>query len=122
MKFNTFENCVKEYSSFDGWKEELGPQREKYGSMFSRSVIIEGAFPEYDMAEKWLTENVGPKSGTTWRDIWFGKTGYDYGFWEFFFKEKDFYSKFLKEVPKFYGIGPKGKWKTEGYNNFIDLP
>src|SRR5581483_8404845 len=106
-------------------------------------VIVEGAYPEFDMATKWCIDRIGPTDETNnwkeiksktgdyepiqfvknghWSNLWFDKIGYDYGFSEFYFKEDKDLRAFTEALPSFYGTGPKGRWKTEGYEKFIDF-
>jgi hypothetical protein len=56
------------------------------------------------------------KKEDKWTKIFYSKIGYDYGYFEYFFKTETDANSFSKEVPNFYGQYPTGKWKTDGYD------
>lgn len=124
MKINTFEGCVKIYNNDlkeqGGWDTEDNKKRSSSLETFPHSVIVEGNYLEYDVAEKWVTKNISPKD-EKWTDLWYGKIGYDYGFWEFFFENKEDAEKFKESVRIFYAETSGKKWKTEGYDKHIEL-
>ena len=120
MKINTFEECLNEYNSFNGWEPENDTDRSEKAKEFPYSVIVEGAYLENDMAQKWCLDNIGKKD-ENWADLWYGKIGYDYGFWELFFKNQKDADFFKNTVPTFYAETVAGKWRTDGYENHIDM-
>lgn len=135
MKINTLENFIKD----NYWNEEYEEARKNVATFFQFSVIVEGAIVEYSMAIDWCIKNIGIRNTNLrkfyenaeqenikngqWTEIWYDKIGYDYGFSEFFFKNEEDLKKFKSEISNFYGVEPQTnkKWKTNGYNNFIDL-
>ena len=121
MRENNYEACVKTYQDIGDFEEELHAQRSATLKLLPHSVIAEGSYPELDMADQWLHTNVGNESENTWQKIWYGKIAYDYGFTEYFFKDATIQRKFADEIKNFYGEGPKGKWKTDGHDKYIDL-
>jgi hypothetical protein len=143
MVISTIENCVREYRTFDGWDAEYDIKREQFLASFANSVTVEGDYSELDMAVNWCLANLGPADiGSTWRHVedsagicleiavvengqwanqWFYKTSYDCGFMEFYFKTSADLEWFAGAVPSFFGVGPKGKWKTEGCGNVVYL-
>jgi hypothetical protein len=143
MIVNTFENCVEEYRSFNGWDAEYDLLREQLLTSFPHSVTVEGDSAELDMAVEWCLVNTGAADiASTWKHVtdsaghsqeiavaengqwanqWFYKTGYDYGFMEFYFRTPPDLERFVKAVPSFFGLGPKGKWRTEGYERVVYL-
>ena len=120
MRTSTLADCGKLYSKNSGWQEMKNQRTEKLNT-HPFSVIVEGAFPELDMAEKWLQDFIGPDTDDIWKKMWFGKITYDYGFMEFYFKDNSSLNKFSSEIPSFYGTGPDGKWKTDGSEKFTPL-
>ena len=56
-----------------------------------------------------------------WANQWFYKTRYDYGFMEFYFRTPADLERFVKAVPSFFGLGPTGKWRTEGSEKVVYL-
>lgn len=121
MRESTYETCVKTYSEFGLWEEDVNKQRSKKFESLPFSVVAEGAFPELDMADEWLLKHVGDESENTWQRIWYGKFDYDYGFTEYFLKDETTRQKFVDEIPHFYGVGPDGKWKTDGHENYVNF-
>jgi hypothetical protein len=124
MKVNTFEKCVKSYNenfkNQGGWDAEDNLKRIETLRIFPYSIIVEGNYLEHDMATQWNNTNFGLRE-EKWTDLWYGKIDYDYGFWEFFFKEKKHVEMFEKAVDTFYAETAVGKWKTDSDNKHIDL-
>lgn len=118
MKLNSYLECVKSYGN--DWDKEDDIKRQKILKSFPYSYIIEGAYPEYETASKWCLKEFEAKEAK-WTDLWYGKTGYDYGFWEFFFKDKQDAESFKKAITGFYAETAAGKWKTDGYGKHINL-
>lgn len=118
MKINSYSECKKNYGN--EWDKEDGIKRQKIIKSFPYPFIAEGVYLEYETASKWCLKKFGAKEAK-WTDLWYGKTGYDYGFWEFFFKNEQDAESFKKAVNDFYVETAKGKWKTEGYNKYIEL-
>ena len=55
-------------------------------------------------SEKAYIEQKVPKHGHegTWKSLWLGKSGYDYGFSEYYFKNQTDWDRFLAAVPVFH--------------------
>lgn len=126
MKVNTLDNCRAIYKSYKSWEYdqyEVEKQRENILREFPVSVLVEGNCLEYDMVVEWLKKNIGAKNDA-WMEIWYGKFDYDYGFWEFFFKDKKYADVFRDFVPLAYADATSQggkKWRTDGHDGFIDL-
>ncbi len=94
-------------------------ERIKMLSAYTRSVIFEGSFLEYDNAEKWVKENIDDSPVNF---LFYGKLGYDYGFFEISFKEESHAKKLSQVIPTLFTTFPNGKTeKTAGMDNFIEL-
>ena len=125
MKISTYENCFTSYTdNWSGWQSNFDVERKNSFLMFPYSVIIEGSFSDIDIAEAWCLKQVGKVDITSdmfflknyagkleeikrtknglWKIYFYGKTSYDYGFCEFFFREKIDLEKFQKAVPNFF--------------------
>jgi hypothetical protein len=74
-------------------------KREKLLAEYKYSVIVECGHMEYDNLNKWMKQNIqtGP-----FKEIYYGKTDYDYGFVEFFLTEKIQEEKLRLAVPNIY--------------------
>ena len=88
---------------------------------FPHALLVDGAFLEYDMAEGWLKQNVGERE-KEWFDHFYGKISYDHGCWKIFFSNEADMHSFSDTVEGFYGEVNGVRWKTDGWENYIDLP
>ncbi len=85
MKTESFQKMESEYKTENGKLEvEYLEERTKMLSRFKYSVIIEGEHSEFDNLDKWIKQNIN-QNGI--ENIYYGKTGYDYGFAEYFTNE-----------------------------------
>jgi hypothetical protein len=92
---------------------------------YSYSVIVEGQYNEHDSLDSWIKQNF--EVGTI-LNIWLSKTGYDYGFGEYFTKEKEIEEKLRTIIPNIYFEARD--WDTKnlhatrsnGYGNYINSP
>jgi len=67
------------------------------------SVILEGGYLELDSLNKWIDVNLS-YDPIKW--LFYGKTGYDYGFAEYFFSEESNAQDVSKIVSNIYTIFP----------------
>jgi hypothetical protein len=129
MKTATLTECKDAYKNLlvsDRGPEviETAAERENTLKSFPHSVIVESSFLEHDEAIRWGEIKFGVLSEDTsgkWKELWYAKTGYDYGFWEFFFKDNDDCLAFEKEMPNFFATVDGKKWRTEGVDTHIDV-
>jgi hypothetical protein len=97
-------------------------EREKLLSKYNYSIIVELSYLEFDTLEKWMKLNI---SEDPVEQVWYGKTGYDFGFVEFFVHEEEQYHKMAQHIPNIYTIYPDA-YPTEkisrsfGYNEEIE--
>ena len=108
---------VKEYESRPIDADDLN-ERKEILSRQGYSVIVEGGFLEFDNADKWINENLHIDSISS---MFYGKTGYDFGFMEYFFDNEAASELFRKEVTHIYTVYPDGSYtKSDGYDK--DIP
>lgn len=135
MKKNTYENCVEEYKGFSDWNNQFNFDRDKILKDLTFSIVTEGLSDELLMAVQWCLDNIGKRKDSIgenynfrklhentpdglWTELWYGKTGYDYGFSEFFFQNENDLNNFVLQIPNFYATDSNGdKWKTNGVDN-----
>ena len=117
MLVRSYKEMLKEYKIEDLISDDK-EERIKLLIENKYSVIFEGDFLELDNAEKWVQQNFNKNSVTY---LFYGKLGYDYGFFEFFFNEQKHALEFAQVVPNLFTAYPIGKiFKTNGYDNLIE--
>jgi hypothetical protein len=117
MRTHSYQDMLKEYEAIPLDQDDMD-ERKKMLSVFKYSAIVEGNFLEYDNAEKWVKDNLNIK---TINSVFYGKTGYDYGFMEYFFDNEENSIRFKNEIPNIYTKYPNGSFiKSDGYNK--DIP
>jgi len=116
MRILSFEDMEKEYGSLSLDPDDLN-ERQRNFSKLKYSVIVEGNFLEYDNAEKWIKNNLKIE---TIDFVFYGKTGYDYGFIEYFFEKENDSIRLKNEIPNIYTKYPNGSHsKSDGYDKHI---
>jgi hypothetical protein len=120
MKLQSFQQMLLEY---EVTQLEANYENERKEMLISYpiSVILEGGYLELDNLNKWIAINIGPDS-IRW--LFYGKTGYDYGFAEYFFADEVRAKKVATVVPHIYTIYPKSyppnlTVKSNGYEEQI---
>ena len=117
MLIRSYQEMLKEYDI----KDLVSDDKEERTKMLSEnkySVIFEGDFLEFDNAEKWVQENLNNNPVAF---LFYGKLGYDYGIFEFFFNEQKYAFEFAQAIPNIFTSYPNGKtFKTNGYNDQIE--
>lgn len=106
MKIRTQTELENEYKNLGGI-EKCYQERSKLIIKYPFSVLFTADYQEIENAEKWCTNNV-----SDWTKLWYGKTDYDYGYIEFFFKIEEDKVKFEDIVEGLiikYPSGLKGK-------------
>lgn len=100
MQLQSFQYMQAEYDTTnDGLDIDDINEREKLLYKYKYSVIVEGEHNEFDSLDKWIKENLDENSIV---NIYFGKTGYNYGFAEFFVTEKITEEKLKSVIPNIY--------------------
>lgn len=123
MKVQSFEQMQAEYNSGSrGLEPNDLEERKTLLSKYPYSAIVEGEHSEFDNLRKWIKEHIGENRIES---IYYGKTGYDYGFAEFFVPEKTDEELLKLAIPDIYTIYPHAYpsrliCKSDGYG--IDIP
>ncbi len=86
------------------------------------SIILEAGHMELDSLDEWIRLNLNPN---TLKWIYYGKTGYDYGFIEYFGTNQEDVLKVSNVIHQIYTVYPDSSppnqiSRTDGYNNWID--
>lgn len=116
MQTSSFERMLKEYA-IPALEPEDEAGRAVMLSKFSHSVIFEAEFTEYDNLEKWIRENISPGHVNY---LFYGKTDYDYGFYEVFLDDAEQVTRLADIIPTIYTTYPNGETlRTAGIGNFV---
>lgn len=122
MQLQSFKYMQTEYDTSNGGLDiDDINEREKLLSKYKYSVILECEHNEFESLEKWIKENIDESCIA---NIYYGKTGYDYGFAEFFVTEKAIEEKLKSVIPNIYttyanAYPSREICKTNGYGVFI---
>lgn len=123
MRIQSFQNMESEYNSGNGglYSSDL-EERKKSLEKYTYSVIVEGEHSEFENLEKWIIQNI---SEDLFENIYYGKTGYNFGFAEYFINEKEHVEKLNFIVPCIYTVYPKAYpsrkiCKSESYEISVD--
>lgn len=118
MRVLSFIELKEEYDQAHGLDLEDVNERNLLLIQFPNSVIVECDWLEFENLEKWTKENIDE---LPLNEIGYGKTGYDFGCFEYFFKSKINAEKFAAAIPKIYSSwSHSGKvYKSNGYENNI---
>lgn len=102
MKLQSFEQMLLEYGIAE---LDAGNKRDRNAMLTVNpySVILEGGYLELDSLNRWIENNLGPEC-IKW--LLYGKTGYDYGFAEYFFNDEFDAAKIARVAPNIYTIYP----------------
>lgn len=115
MRVYPFEQLLSDYAP-EHLREGYDVERQRLLGKYPFSVLVEGAYFETDGLEKWIEQNLGPDQ-INW--LFYIKTGYDFGFTEFFFTERLFADRVKHIVPLLYTRFPDSEppgrtYKTNG--------
>ncbi|WP_146193354.1 hypothetical protein [Flavobacterium sediminis] len=123
MRVQSFENMEVQYKTEnEGLETEDLAERKKLLKKYLHSVIVEGEHSEFDNLEKWIKLNID-RNGL--ENIYYGKTGYNYGFAEYFLSEKEYQVKLKAIIPYIFTTYPNACpssliCKSDGYNVTIE--
>jgi hypothetical protein len=123
MREQTFENMLIEYGKY-GIGNSLLEERQKYLAEYKYSIIVEGYHEEFDSLEQWMDENKWTKNNelvVSFNGVYYGKTGYDYGFLEYFVNEEMLLDTLRYAVQHIYTIHEVSTCKSDGYSNNVIL-
>ena len=122
MRIQSFEYMQKVYSRNRDLEPDDLKEREKLLTEYKYSLIVECGHMEYDNLHKWIKQHI--KTDPV-KEIYYGKSDYDYGFVEFFLAEKIHAENLRLAVPNIYTTypfsNPPGKLcKSDGIDNDIE--
>jgi hypothetical protein len=120
MKLQSFQQMLLEYG-ITGLESDDKSSRDEMLLLHPHSVILEGGYLELDTLNQWLEVNLGHDS-IKW--LFYGKTGYDYGFAEYFFTNELDAHKVSRVIPNVYTVYPDSYppneiSKSNGYDEHI---
>ena len=123
MRIQSYQNMESEYKTENGGLEvDVLAERKKMIEKNKYSVIVEGEHNEFDNLEKWIRQNLNEHGLET---IYYGKTGYDYGFAEYFANEKEHQEKLKFIIPNIFTVYPDAIpsrliRKSDGYDLTVE--
>lgn len=123
MRIFTFNEMEKVYKTHSlGLDDDNLESRLELIKKFPFSVVIEGDFIEFDNLDKWVKMHFYSNMFTS---IYYGKTDYNFGYAEYFFKKNEAVEKVKNAIPNFYSTYfhayPSAKiCKSNGYYESID--
>ena len=94
-------------------------ERNKLLTKYKYSVIIEGSHIEFDNLNAWIKQNI---SLDPLKEIYYGKTGYDYGFAEYFINDKMHEEKLIFAVKNIYTTWANGIISKSDGSGISDVP
>ena len=122
MRIVTLEALVDAYEGDEDWETEYQIEREELIVRYPYSVVVEGAFLEYNSLKHWTDEQFGPENSPVWTSLWYGKTDYDYGYREYFFSRQADLQLLIQHIPLVHGIFAHGKkLRSEGSDRYIEV-
>ena len=102
MRVQSFDEMLLEYNINKLDTDDQEQRIEKLKN-FPFSVIVEGGHRELENLEKWMTFTLEKKMIES---LYYGKTGYDFGFAEYFFVDSISMENTIHAVPRIYTIYP----------------
>lgn len=116
MKISSFPEMMHEYEVRPIGSDDL-EEREKLLLSYKYTVIFEADFLEFDSLQLWIKENIDSNPIVY---LFYGKLGYDYGYFEVFLNEQGDLDKLIKIIPTLFTTYPNGRTsRTNGYNREI---
>ena len=118
MKVQSFEYMQTVYCGNRDLEADDLEERKKLLTKYKYSVIVECGHMEYDNLHKWIKQNI---QADPIKEIYYGKTDYDYGFVEFFLEEKIQEEKLRLVVPNIYTTWFNGTISKSDGNSIKDI-
>lgn len=121
MKISSFQDMLLEYGISDLDPDDNIARKEML-SQYKYTVILEGEFMEFDNLEKWIKINFNKDSVIS---LFYGKTGYNYGFAEYFFEDQNQALSATKAIPNIYTFYPSSHkpnhiCRSDGYGKEVE--
>jgi hypothetical protein len=116
MRVSDFPQMVKDYEVRTMDTDELTKRNTLLGQG-KYSVIFEGDFLETDSVRSWLKQETGIEEPCF---IFYGKLGYDYGYFEFFFSSENEATSLAEVLQNMFTRYPNGvMMRSEGLDNYL---
>ena len=119
MKVQSFEHMRTVYYGNRDLEPDNLEERKQLLSKYKYSVIIEGSHVEFDNLNAWIKQNI---SVDPLKEIYYGKTDYDYGFAEFFVNEKTHEERLKFAVKNIYTTWGNGTISKSDGSSISDVP
>ncbi len=101
------------------WCKEDAEARAVLLRLFPHSVLVATSYLEMDSAETWLKEHCG-QQGEQWETYFYYKQSYDFGYAEYFFRDKAQLAGFVSEIPNTYGLFGDRKLRTDRDGEYFE--
>jgi hypothetical protein len=118
MKVQTFQYLQTVYGNGRDIELDDLEERNKLLTKYKYSVIIEGSHIEFDNLNAWIKQNI---SLDPLKEIYYGKTDYDYGFAEYFINDKIHEEKLIFAVKNIYTTWGNGTISKSDGSSISDV-
>lgn len=121
MRTQTFtELQTAYYDTNHGLDNEVLEERSKLLKTHRYSLIVEGEYSELENLKLWISEHT-----STPKEIYYGKTDYDFGFVEYFFEDEANQQWTKQIVPLIFtsyplALNPNTICRSNGYSEQVD--
>lgn len=119
MKVQTFQYMQTVYGDNRDIELDDLVERNKLLTKYKYSVIIEGSHIEFDNLNAWIKQNI---SSAPLKEIYYGKTDYDYGFAEYYIDDKIHEEKLILAVKNIYTTWGNGTISKSDGSSISDVP
>lgn len=119
MKVQTFQYMQTVYSEGRDIDLDDLEERSKLLTKYKYAVIIEGSHIEFDNLNAWIKQYI---SLDPLKEIYYGKTDYDYGFAEYFINDKTHEEKLIFAVKSIYTTWANGTISKSYGSSVSDVP
>ena len=119
MKVQTFQYMQTVYGGNRDIELDDLKERNKLLTKYKYSLIIEGSHIEFDNLNAWIKQNI---SSDPLKEIYYGKTDYDYGFAEYFINDKIHEEKLIFAVKNIYTTWGNGTISKSDGSSISDVP
>jgi hypothetical protein len=119
MKIQSFKYMQSVYGGNRDLESDDLEERKELLTKYKYSVIIEGSHVEFDNLNAWIKQNI---SADPLKEIYYGKTDYDYGFAEYFIDEKIHEEKLKFAVKNIYTTWGNDTISKSDGSSISDVP